>query len=165
MGKISCEVGVTPDPNLPAGFAAECRYEPANRQLHFPNEQYGLSPGPQIFNIVHEATHALFDRVDGQPTGTNILAVVDETAAFLAQAIYSLKSPYFWGGGVVQGDPIDEALKLAGKITDLPNALRDDRPPYRVPLVDLIPLQLSIRAAYKLVGGAAGIQHVYNGVP
>src|SRR5579883_3133821 len=52
-GRITCDVGVTPNRNLSAGFVAKCRYEPQNRRLLFPNEQYGLSPGTQTFDIVH----------------------------------------------------------------------------------------------------------------
>lgn len=164
-GKISCEVGVTPNRNLQAGYNAECRYEPNTRQLRFPNDQYGLNPGRETFNIVHEATHAVFDRAYGNPRGVQILAIDDEAAAFLAQAVYSRISPYMWGGPIPQGDPIDEALKLADKIMAVPNTFRGNSPPYHVPPAELVPLRRSIQTAYNFVGGAAGIQHVYYGIP
>lgn len=164
-GKISCEVGVTPNPNLPADYNAECRYDPDHRQIRFPDEHYGSSPGTQTFNIVHEATHALFDVVYGKQGGFRTLAIDDEAAAFLAQALYSRFSPYLWNGPIPPGQPIYEALKVADKIRFVPNAFRGDSPPYHVADADLTNLRRSIQTAYKFLGGAAGIQYVYNGIP
>ncbi len=164
-GKITCEVGVPPNPNLRAGIHAECRYTPENRQLHFPNEQYGSITGPETFNIMHEATHAAFDCRYGNPAGTQILAMDDEAAAFFAQAVYSRISPYSWNGTIVEGDPIDQALKLADKI--MHRTARVSQPPYWVSEKDLDQLLLSIQRPdqYDLQGGKAGITHTYYGLP
>jgi hypothetical protein len=162
-GKITCEVGVPPNPNHRAGYHAECRYKPENRQLRFPNEQYGSITGPETFNIVHEATHAAFDCRYGNPAGTQILAMDDEAAAFFAQAIYSRISPYSWSGTIVEGDPIDEALKLADRIMHSPGPV--SHPPYWVPEQELDQLLLSIQGPYDLQGGKAGITHIYYGLP
>ena len=164
-GNISCEVGVPPNQHLPAGYAAKCRYDPDTHRLLFPRENYGLSPGTETFDIVHEATHASFDYFYGRRGGFYVSAIEDEAAAFLAQAIYSRISPKLWSGVIFPGDPIEEALKVADKIMAIPGVFREDRPPYHVPPADLMALRGSIQTAYQFVGGAAGIQHVYNGVP
>jgi hypothetical protein len=164
-GKITCEVGVPPNPNLRAGTHAECRYTPDNRQLHFPNAQYGSIPGRETFNIVHEATHAAFDCRYGNPAGTQILAMDDEAGAFFAQAVYSRISTYSWNGPIPEGDPIYEALKLADRIMQRHG--RVIQPPYWVPEPDLDQLLLSIQRPdqYDLQGGKAGIMHTYYGLP
>jgi hypothetical protein len=159
QGKVTCEVGLPPNPR--SGFYSECLYLPENRQIHFPNQQYGSITGRETFNIVHEATHALFDCMYGNPTGTQILAMDDEAAAFFAQAVYSFASPYSWGGPVVEGDPTAEALKLADRFMHGTGRVN---PPYWVPEQDLDPLLISIQAAYNLQGGKAGIMHVYYGL-
>jgi len=160
QGKITCEVGVPPNPNLPAGSYAECRYE--KRQLRFPHERYGSIPGRETFNIVHEATHAAFDCRYGNHGGTQILAMDDEAAAFFAQAVYSRVSPYMWGGSLVEGDPIAEALKLADKMGARPGRVE----PYLVPEQYLDQLLISIQRPdqYDLQGGKAGITHTYLGL-
>ena len=107
---------------------------------------------------------APFDCVYGRASGTPILASEDEAAAFLAQAIFSRKSTYMWGGPVVPGDPIYEALMLSDKIMQNPG-YRVNGPPYNVPANDLITLRRSIQTAYNFVNGTAGIQHLYYGIP
>lgn len=152
--------------NLDKGYFPKCCYDPDHRVLRFPNDHYGSGPGSERFDIVHEATHALFDCFYGKPAGTLILAVEDEAATFLAEAIYSLLpgKVNFWSGTLIPGDPIDEALKVAEKIMAIPGAFNSGSPPYHVPSADLISLRSSIQTAYKLLGGAAGIQHLYRSI-
>jgi hypothetical protein len=164
-GKITCEVGVTPDPNLPAGSVAECLYEPQNHRMSFPNEQYGLSSGREKFNIVHEATHALFDCFYGHTGGRQILAIEDESVAWLAEGLFSRISPFFWGGGIMQGDPAAEALKLADKIMAVPGTFGSHSPAYAVPTADAAKLRDSIKDAYNLKDGRSGIVDIYYGLP
>ena len=160
-GKITCEVGVAADPNLPAGAFAECLYVPEHRELRFPDEQYGSSSGRQKFNIVHEGTHALFDCYYGNAAGKQILAVDDEAAAWLAEAWYSRISPFMWGGPIIQGDPLDEALKLADKSMAI---LGNNKRTYTVPASDATQLRDSIKVLYNLEGGRAGIVDIYYGL-
>lgn len=167
QGQITCEVGVPSDLQRPRGFYGEARYVPESRQLCFPNEQYGSSSYAEMYNMVHEATHALFDCQYGTKDGTQILAMDDEAAAFLAQALYSRvafrNSPSAgWNMPLIEGDPIAEALHLVD------TKLRPDaaNPPYRVQRQDLDQLLLSIQRMYKLAGSSqAGIRHVYYGLP
>ena len=162
-GKITCEVGLPANRNHGAGYYGECLYQPETRQLRFPSERYGSMQGRETFNIVHEATHAAFDCRYGNPAGTQILAMDDEAAAFFAQAIYFRISPYSWNGAIVQGDPIDEALKLADRI--MHRTGRVSQSPYWVPEQDLDQLLISIQGPYDLKGGKLGIMHVYYGLP
>jgi hypothetical protein len=164
--KISCDVDVTPNPNLPTGVRRVCRYEPASHQLLFPNDHYGSTSGSEKVNIVHEATHAMFDCIYGTRLGTQILAINDEAAAWLAQAVYFRKSPLlFWDGGpIVQGDPLEEAFKLVDKMVQSLGAFGSNGVTQSVPPTDAIPLQHSVATLYNFVGGAAGIKHVYFGV-
>jgi hypothetical protein len=166
-GKITCEVGVAQDPNLPAGSFAECLYDqkPSPRQLRFPNEQYGSSSGREKFNIVHEATHALFDCYYGNAAGKQILAIDDEAAAWLAEALYSRISPFMWGGPIIQGDPLDEALKLADKIMAVPGMFGRNSRTYTVPPADATQLRDSVKILYSLQDGRAGIVDVFYGMP
>jgi hypothetical protein len=164
-GKITCEVGVTPDPNLPAGSVTECLYEPAHHRMSFPNEQYGLSSGREKFNIVHEATHALFDCYYGTAGGKQILAIDDECVAWLAEALFSRISPFMWGGPLLPGDPPAESLKLADKIMAVPGTFGSHSPAYTVPPADATQLRDSIKTAYNLTGGRAGIVDIYYGLP
>ncbi len=163
-GKITCEVGVPADTNLQPGFIAVGRYEPKARVLRFPDEQYGSSSGREKFNMVHEATHASFDCQYGSGEGKDILAVDDEAAAWLAQAVYMLESPYFWNGPMMPGDPIEEATKLANKILAVPTYYNQGSPPYNVPSADAIALKRSVAKVYDLEGGKAGIVHTYYGL-
>jgi hypothetical protein len=166
--KITCEVGVRPDPNLPAGSFAEALYDPkpSPRQLCFPNEQYGSISGREKFNIVHEATHAMFDCYYGNASGKQILAIDDEAAAWLAEAWYSRVSPFFWGGPIIQGDPLDEALKLVDKIRAVLSASGSNSSrTYTVPPSDATQLRESVKILYNLVAGKAGIVDVYYGLP
>jgi hypothetical protein len=167
QGQITCEVGLSQNPDRVPGHYAEARYEPETRQLRFPKEQYGLSSPSEMFNIVHEATHALFDCQYGTPAGTQILAMDDEAAAFFAQAVYSrLASPnspsFGWDIQLIRGDPIAEALKLADKIM---GGVHGVNPTYRVPEQDVDQLLISVQGFYNLHGGKAGIRHVYYGLP
>jgi hypothetical protein len=163
-GKITCEVGVPADTNLQPGFIAVGRYEPKPRELRFPNEQYGSSSDREKFNMVHEATHASFDCQYGTSTGKDILAIDDEAAAWLAQAVYMLESPYFWNGPMMPGDPIDEATKLANKLRAVPTYYDQGSPPYNVPSADTLALKRSVAKVYDLEGGKAGIVHTYYGL-
>jgi hypothetical protein len=118
--RITCRVGVSQDPHLPRGFVAQAGYvpnafnsnrDPAN-QMQFQREDYGEQIDDEKCKIVHEATHASFDifRV-----GQRTLAADDESAAFLASAIFSEVGETTMYA-IMMGGPEEHAKALASKI-------------------------------------------------
>lgn len=166
-GLVSCEVGVPPNPDLPDGVVRECLYVPEHHRMHFRYEQYGTTSNFEKFNIVHEATHALFDARFGTKDGHQILAVEDEAAAWFAQAVYFRASGLLWDGGMLiegqPGEPLVEALKLRDKLVKDSGAFGLDGRICMVSAADAIGLRQSAAAQHKLVGGRSEIKSVYKG--
>jgi len=70
-----------------------------------------------------------------------------------------------WGGPLLPGDPPAEALKLADKIMTVPGTFGSHSPAYTVPPADATQLRDSVKTAYNLTGGRAGIVDIYYGLP
>jgi hypothetical protein len=90
-GDISCETVAqfTPQPGqtLPQGSVIEAVYKPEANTMLFGSESYGTSNIFEQTVILHEATHAIFD-LYAKGTNDRVLAINDEAAATLAQALY-----------------------------------------------------------------------------
>ena len=127
-------------------------------QMLFPTESYGEYSGYEKSVIIHEATHAIHDMFLRQ----NCLAIEDEATAWLAKALYMRLTPRTTGsGGMLIGGPLDVALKIADKMIAAGFGGRTQ--PLYPP--DIQFLKNTIAVEYGLVGGKAGIQSAYDGVP
>lgn len=173
-GKISCGVGVPQVggtgtganrlvtramyiPNAPAqaGLSPDLYRE---NQFRFPSDNYARFPEfHEMRNVVHEATHAIFDVY----LRKRCPAAHDELAANLAAALYALSSPYPIPDAILVGSAFDEALKLAVRVLDENRGNRL----YNVAPEMAASLERAVRAEWGLTGGSADIVSVYNGVP
>jgi len=166
-GKITCEVGTDRDPKLPAGTVIVAEYKPNLDQFVFPREDFGTSSGSEKINILHEATHAIFDCYSGS-SGTSILAIDDEAAAFFASALFLQLSDVGSRMPVFVGSAFDEACKLSKKILDATGDFLRNPRTYVVTPEASAALRHAVAIDYNLVddgtSNRAGILDVYNGL-
>jgi hypothetical protein len=166
-GRITCNLlGSSSSGSLPKGNIVVATYVPtsgsqggyAADQFLFPSESFGEYSGSEKATIVHEATHAIHDVF----LMTNCLAIEDEATAWLGQALYMRLTPHTLSvGGMLIGGPMDEALKVADKML----ASKSRSQTQSLYPNDLQLLKHTIAIEYGFVGGKAGIQSVYDGVP
>jgi hypothetical protein len=166
-GKITCEVGSDRDPNLPAGSVIAAEYNPNLDRFVFPREDFGASSGSEKIKILHESTHAIFDCYSDS-SGTSILAIDDEAAAFLASALFLQLSDVGNRMPVFVGSAFDEACKLSNKILDATGDFLRNPRTYVVTAEASAALRHAVAIDYNLVddgtSNRAGILDVYNGL-
>jgi hypothetical protein len=109
VGQIKADGPISPG----KGNVIEAQYKEELNAMLVPDESYGTAPGEDR-TLVHEAVHASFDLL---APGLNFrtLAIDDESAAVLAEAIYIIvcKRPVGGFRMVVEG-PQWQAWNLAG---------------------------------------------------
>jgi len=166
-GKITCEVGSDRDPRLPPGTVIAAEYKPDLDRFMFLREDFGTSSGSEKIKILHEATHAIFDCYSGS-SGTSILKIDDEAAAFLASALFLQLSNVRTRMPVFVGSAFDEACKLSNKILDATGDFIQNPRTYIVTPEASVALRHAVAIDYDLLddgtSNRAGILDVYNGL-
>jgi hypothetical protein len=176
-GAIKCEVAGKLDPDkgqvLAAGMAIAARYVPDVHTMFFRSEDFGSVSGYQQTQILHEATHAIFD-LYAKGKDTRTLAVEDEAAAVLAAALYVRLTDVvaISFGNFIDGSE-DEALKLADKLMAETGDFERDRRTYFLRPDQTKKLRDAVAQEWNFVRrvdpdgsitDSTGVQYIYNGV-
>jgi len=169
-GRITCELAASFEAapgQLAPGTVIDAQYREKKNAMLFERQNFA-STGliTEETSIVHEATHALFDLLT-QKKGYRTLAIDDESAAFLAAALYIRrcgKNPKGWASFI--DSPEYEALKLADQMI----AAEADGQPFPLGPQTTQKLRDAVAKQYRFVRSAdgtaddSGMKYVYDGV-
>jgi hypothetical protein len=174
MGRISCEVvskfNRPPGQELPPGSIILARYVPETNTMQFPSESYGTGNAYEKTVILHEATHAMFD-LFAKTNDDQVLAIDDESAAVLAQALYirlcDVDDAVNRFTRVIDG-PGELALKLADQMMKETGDFVRDRRTYSLKPDQIVKFRLAVAQEWDLIKDSrsdrTGIKSIYNGV-
>jgi hypothetical protein len=183
-GKIACEwvdkFVLKPGEKLPPGTVVGAVYDPDRNAMFFPREDYGSASIYEQTVILHEATHAIFD-LFAKSGDDRVLAVEDESAAVLAQALYlrlcvaddpgtSMAIHRF---AMSIDGPGENALKLADKMMADTGDFEKDKRTYFLRPDQTLKLRGAVAIEWGLVretlpdgtvSDRTGVLSIYNGV-
>jgi hypothetical protein len=176
-GKIECHAvdkfASQGKDELAAGMTTAARYSADLNAMMFSREDYGSKKVKEEFTIVHEATHAIFD-LFANSTNERTLAIDDEAAAVLAEALYIRLCDKPPGNFAMFIDgPQDEALKLADKMMAETGDFERNKRTYFLKPLQTEKLRNAVAIDWhftKYIGSdgyptdATGTKYIYNGV-
>jgi len=168
-GSIACEAVDSFKPQvgpLAPGMVTVARYDSDADTILFSRENYGTSEVREELNIVHEATHALFD-LFARSKFDRRLSIDDESAAVLASALYIRLCNKDPGTFTILIDgPQDEALKLADSLMKETHGFAQNRTYFLKPQ-QTEKLRTAVAQQWNLVkpdSNGPGTQYIYDGV-
>ncbi|TWT11579.1 hypothetical protein [Reyranella sp. CPCC 100927] len=135
----------------------------------FPNDRYGEAPAGtlqlantnELWIMVHEATHAIFDVMASSKKPANILAISNEMAACLAASLWYVHTGMSWqADAIIRGDAQAESMDLAWKIRDRAQTNRTTL----VPRSETQALRMAVMDNWNLGGGRETITDRMDGV-
>ena len=180
-GKIACEAVdrfvLKPGQTLAPGTKIGAVYDPDLNTMFFPREDYGKSSVYEQTVILHEATHAMFD-LFAKTDDDRVLAVEDESAAVLAQALYlrvcaDNDSMAIHRFAMMIDGPGETALKLADKMMADTGDFEKDKRTYFLRPDQTLKLRGAVAVEWNLVRETlpdgtvhdrTGQLSIYNGV-
>jgi hypothetical protein len=180
-GKIACEAvdkfTLKPGQTLAPGTKIGALYDPDVNTIFFPREDYGTSSVYEQTVILHEATHATFD-LFANTNDDRVLAIDDESAAVLAQALYlrlctDSDSTATHRFSMMIDGPGELALKLADRMMSETGDFEKDKRTYFLRAEQTLKLRAAVAQDWNLikevlpdgtVSDRTGVQSIYNGV-